>query len=200
MVFDGQPLTSAQTGVWHAQQVEPDNPVYNIAWCVEIRGRVDLDRLAASVRRAVAEAESVHTVFPTADGTAPTDGSDGTDGTPRQTAAPADPAPRLLDLSAEPDPEAAADAWMRADLDRVADLEHGPLFTQALIRLNEQHVRWYQRYHHLVMDAYGGTLITRRAAALYTASLTEDTDRIAATSPGEGEQAASAAAGPELNG
>ncbi|GAA2015700.1 hypothetical protein GCM10009799_49830 [Nocardiopsis rhodophaea] len=200
MAFDGQPLTSAQTGVWHAQQVEPDNPVYNIAWCVEIRGRVDLDRLAASVRRAVAEAESVHTVFSTADGTAPSDASDGTDGTPQQTAAPADPAPRLLDLSAEPDPEAAADAWMRADLDQVADLEHGPLFTQALIRLNERHVRWYQRYHHLVMDAYGGTLVTRRAAALYTASFTGDTDQRAAPLPGEGEQAASAPAGPEPNG
>ncbi|MBB6171884.1 amino acid adenylation domain-containing protein [Nocardiopsis mwathae] len=184
MVFDGQPLTSAQAGVWKAQQVEPDSPVYNIAWCVEIRGRVDLDRLAAAVRRATAEAESLHTVFTTAAGP---------DGTPRRTAAPADPAPRLLDLSADPDPAATADAWMRTDLDRAADLERGPLFTQALLRLGDGHVRWYQRYHHLVMDAYGGTLVTRRAAALYTASVSD-------TEAGAGDGPAGSRAAPSGRG
>ncbi|TDQ50729.1 non-ribosomal peptide synthetase [Actinorugispora endophytica] len=155
MIFHGQPLTGAQTGVWLAQQVAPEDPVYNIAWTLAVDGDVDLDRLRAAVRRAVGEAESVHVRFTDADGT------------PRQVPAPADPEPAVLDLRADPDPDAAALAWMRADLDTPADLARGPLTTQALIRVGADRVLWYQRYHHLVMDAFGCALVTARAGALY---------------------------------
>ncbi|MCI2417435.1 amino acid adenylation domain-containing protein [Saccharopolyspora sp. K220] len=151
----GVPLTRAQAGIWRAQQLEPDNPVYNIAWYLDIRGEVDPDRLAAAVRQAVGEAESVHVRF--AD----------IDGTPQQVPALADPAPELLDFTAEPDPEAAASSWLRADLATPADLGRGPLFRQALIRVGADRVWWYQRYHHLVMDAYGCLLVTQRAGELY---------------------------------
>ncbi|WP_194963238.1 non-ribosomal peptide synthetase, partial [Streptomyces eurocidicus] len=75
---------------------------------------------------------------------------------------------RHVDLRGEPDPEAAADAWAAAERDRPADLAHGPLFAQALLRLADDRVRWYQRYHHLATDAAGVVHLTRRAGALYT--------------------------------
>ena len=34
----GVPLTGAQTGIWLAQQLEPDNPMYNIAFRLDLRG------------------------------------------------------------------------------------------------------------------------------------------------------------------
>ena len=40
----------------------------------------------------------------------------------------------IIDVSAEADPRVAAEAWMRDDMARVADLTRGPLFGYALFR------------------------------------------------------------------
>ncbi|MGH3520223.1 MAG: amino acid adenylation domain-containing protein [Haloechinothrix sp.] len=154
----GESLTSAQSGIWLAQQIEPDNPVYNIAWYVELRGRVNLDRLADGVSQAVEEAECLHVRF-RLDG-----------GTPRQVRTDHRIEVTRLDLRAADDPDAAAATWMQADRARSVDLEHGPLSGQALLRVGDDRVLWYQRYHHLVIDAYGVALLSRRAGELYTAA------------------------------
>ena len=79
-----------------------------------------------------------------------------------------------LDLRDEGDPEAAAVAWMERALAEPADLDGGPLFAQAVLRLDEAHHVWFHRYHQVVMDAYGFSLIARRVATLYTARLAAD--------------------------
>ncbi len=141
------PLTGAQTGVWLAQQLEPDNPVYNVAWFLELRGPVDHDRLEAAVRQTIGETGALHVRF-TQDGQVPVPPT--TDVT-------------LLSF----DSLADARAWMDDDVTRLIDLAAGPLFRHALLRVADDHVLWYQRYHHLVIDAYGCVLITRRAGELY---------------------------------
>ncbi|HWM00943.1 MAG TPA: amino acid adenylation domain-containing protein, partial [Actinophytocola sp.] len=157
----GLPLTGAQAGVWYAQQVEPDSTAFNVAVYLEIRGPVDLDRLALAVRRAAAEAECLHVRFETRDGT------------PWQVPVPSgEIAVPVLDFRAESDPDGAADAWMFADRARRMDLGRGPLFRQMFLRVADDRVRWHQRYHHIVMDGAGITLLSRRVAALYTADET----------------------------
>ncbi|WP_261340688.1 non-ribosomal peptide synthase/polyketide synthase [Amycolatopsis orientalis] len=156
----GFPLTPAQQGIWLAQQLDPADPVYTIGWVAELRGDIEVARLADAVRRAVAEAECLHVTVEVENGE------------PRQLpAAPADVA--VLDFTGEPDPEAAADAWARAELAVVADLGRGPLTAHTLLILAEDRVRWFQRYHHLVMDAHGQAVLTRRAAALYAGTAEE---------------------------
>ncbi|MFD3699421.1 amino acid adenylation domain-containing protein [Streptomyces sp. NPDC058646] len=153
----GTPVTGGQSGIWLAQQIDPDSSAYNIVFSLDLRGDVDLDLLAASVRRAVEEAEGLHVRF-----------ADGEDG-PRQTVLPAAFDVPVVDLRGAADPEAAAAGWIDSERDRPADLARGPLFAQALLRLADDRVRWYQRYHHIVTDGMGVALITRRAGALYTA-------------------------------
>ncbi|MER5967911.1 amino acid adenylation domain-containing protein [Streptomyces sp. NPDC002057] len=154
----GLPVTGGQSGIWLAQQIEPDSSAYNIVFALDLRGAVDLDRLTAAVRRAVEEAECLHvTVAP---------GADGPRQTPRTT--PVDIA--VVDLRAAADPEEAAAAWMAADRERPVDLAHGPLFAQALLRLSDEQVLWFQRYHHIVVDGMAVALITRRAGAYYTSA------------------------------
>ncbi|WP_181774388.1 non-ribosomal peptide synthase/polyketide synthase [Amycolatopsis pittospori] len=156
----GFPLTSAQKGIWLAQQLDPADPVYTIGWFTDLRGGIDLGRLGDAVRRAVAEAECLHVTV------------DHEDGTPVQR--PATPGEvAVLDFSGEPDPEGASDEWMRAELAVVADLGRGPLTAHALLVLAEDRVRWFQRYHHLVMDAYGQAVLARRAAELYAGTAEE---------------------------
>ncbi|WP_447007588.1 amino acid adenylation domain-containing protein [Saccharothrix isguenensis] len=144
------PLTGAQTGVRLAQQLEPDNPVYNIGLYVELRGAVDHARLDAAVRQALGEAGALHVRF--------------TDEGQVQTPVTTDVTHLSFDSAVD------ARAWMDADLDRVTDVENGPMFHHALLRVTDDHVVWYQRYHHLVLDASGMVLIARRASELYAAS------------------------------
>ncbi|MFE7585983.1 amino acid adenylation domain-containing protein [Streptomyces gardneri] len=152
----GIPLTGGQSGIWLAQQLEPDSSAYNIVFTLDLRGGLDVDRLTEAVRRAVEEAECLRVTIVA--------GSDGPRQTPR--ALPVDIT--VVDLRAAADPEEAAAAWTAADRDRPADLAHGPLTGHALLRLADDHVLWVQRYHHIVADGMGAALVTRRAGELYT--------------------------------
>src|SRR5690606_39162702 len=115
------PLSAAQHGIWLGQQLDPASPVYNAGECIEILGPVDRAALEASVRQAVSEAEALHMRF--------TSEADG----PRQTLGPSSDWPvHHVDVSAAPDPWAAALAWMREDLGKTVDLDRGPLFAEVL--------------------------------------------------------------------
>ncbi|MGH3757813.1 amino acid adenylation domain-containing protein [Actinophytocola sp.] len=153
----GLPLTGAQAGVWYAQQVEPDTTAFNIALYLDIRGAVDLDRLAAAIATAVAEAECLHVCFETRFDDAPRQHP----GPPGEISVP------LLDFRSVADPEAAALAWAFEDRARPIDLTRGPLFRHALLRVGDDRVWWHQRYHHIVIDGVGVTLLARRAAQRY---------------------------------
>ncbi|GGW03189.1 hypothetical protein GCM10010230_37770 [Streptomyces narbonensis] len=153
----GIPLTGGQSGIWLAQQLEPDSSAYNIVFTLGLRGDVDPARLAEAVRRAVEEAECLWVTV--------VHGSDG----PRQTLRTLPVDVTVVDLRAVTDPEEAAAAWTAADRDRPVDLARGPLTGHALLRLADDHVLWVQRYHHIVADGMGAALVTRRAGELYTA-------------------------------
>ncbi|CAM5416269.1 hypothetical protein SVIOM74S_05932 [Streptomyces violarus] len=70
----------------------------------------------------------------------------------------------FVDVSDEPDPEAAGRAWIAADLARPMDLASGPLFSYALFRLAPDRFWWYHTYHHAAVDAFGYALVARRVA------------------------------------
>ncbi|RRJ64969.1 non-ribosomal peptide synthetase [Paenibacillus oralis] len=152
------PLSGAQSGIWFAQQLDPDNPIFNAGEYIDILGPVDPDRFETAVRQAVMEAEALHARF----------GED-RDG-PWQTIAPSSAwTMHRVDVCGEEDPHAAAKAWMKQDLARPVDLRRGPLFTEALLKLAPDRFYWYQRIHHIVIDGYGFSLLTRRVAQIYTA-------------------------------
>ncbi|MEU0949248.1 amino acid adenylation domain-containing protein [Streptomyces canus] len=156
-------LMSGQLGIWYAQQLDPDNPAYNIAEYTEIHGDVNVDVLAAALRHALTEADTFRLRFRL------------DRGRPRQyvtdSADPSDHPIHVVDLTAEADPRVAAEQWMCKDLDRPVDLSQGPLSAQAVLVLGPRHVLWYQRAHHIVLD--GGSLATfaDRVATVYNALL-----------------------------
>ncbi|GAA4918316.1 AMP-binding enzyme [Actinomycetospora succinea] len=161
------PLTGAQEGIWFAHHLDPANPIYTTGARVDIDGPLAGDVLAAAIHETVEETEALHVRFVVRDGQ------------PRQV--PLGPDERSpwavarVDLRAEPDPEAAAQAWIEDALAAPSDLHEGPRFSQALLRLGEEHHVWFHRYHQVVMDAYGFSLIARRVATIYGARLAFDT-------------------------
>ena len=74
-----------------------------------------------------------------------------------------------IDVSGEENPHAAAEAWMKRDLARPVDLSRGPLFAEALLKLAPDRYYWSQHIHHIAIDGYGFSLLTRRVAQIYTA-------------------------------
>ncbi|NJP69234.1 condensation domain-containing protein, partial [Streptomyces spiramenti] len=155
-----RPLSAAQLGVWYAQRLDPASPVFNQGGWVELTGPIDVPLLAAAVSRLVAEDDTTRLRFTEVDGV------------PAQYLAPSEPyRPDVADLRDTPDPEAAAEALISADLAEVPDPERGPLFRHLLLRLGADRLRWYYRAHHLMQDGFSGNLLQRRLGEIYTASL-----------------------------
>ncbi|HEV7650999.1 MAG TPA: amino acid adenylation domain-containing protein [Actinophytocola sp.] len=153
------PLTGAQEGTWTGQRFDPDSPAYNTAEYVEIHGPVDVGHFTTAVRTAVGEADALTVLF----GAGPDDRPWQEPGAcPEWTM-------HVADVSAEPDPAAAALAWMRADLAVPVDLRREPVFRQALFRAGPNRFLWYQRVHHIALDGYGLSLVARRVAEVYSA-------------------------------
>src|SRR4051812_42075344 len=151
------PLSDAQLGIWFAQTIDQSSATYNLAEYLEIGGPVDATLFEVALRQVVAETEALHVRFVcNAD-------------MPGQIIGPApDWSMSLVDVSGAPDPHAAAERWMRAELARPVDLTCGPLFAYALLKAAADRFFWYSRYHHIVMDGFGFALVARRVADVYS--------------------------------
>ncbi|MFF1650733.1 amino acid adenylation domain-containing protein, partial [Streptomyces sp. NPDC058240] len=154
------PLTAAQSGVWYAQQLNPQNTIFNVGEFLEIGGPVDAALFEAALRRVVTEAETLRQRFVEADGG------------PAARIVPAgslDWSLHVVDVSGEPDPWAAARAWMAEDFATPLDTEHDQLFLFALFKLAEDRHLWLHRYHHLLLDGFTVNMVVHRTAAVYSA-------------------------------
>ncbi|MGX4687703.1 amino acid adenylation domain-containing protein [Streptomyces sp. JNUCC 63] len=152
------PLTAAQSGIWLAQRLRPANPLFNIAEYIDIHGEIDPALFESSLRRTVTEAETLRIRVVEEDGRAA-----------QVVEECADWSMSFVDVSREGSPRACAESWMRADMRRPVDPTNGPLFAFALFKVADDRYFWYQRYHHIVMDGLGLSLVGRRVAEIYTA-------------------------------
>ena len=141
-------LTAAQAAIWLDQQLFPGKPIYNTGQALTIRGKLRLDLFEIALRETVAESPGLR--LPPRSGPVPFDLA-------------------LLDFREEKDPLAAADQWMRTEMGRAIPLEDPALFRFALIRISDDHTLWFQKFHHIIMDATSRRLLSERTARRYRA-------------------------------
>ena len=141
-------LTATQAAIWLDQQLFLGKPIYNTGQVLTIRGKLRIDLFEIALREAVAESPGLR--LP-----------------PRSSAVPFDL--ELLDFREEKDPLAAAEQWMRTEMRRVIPLEDPALFRFALIRISDDHTLWFQKFHHIIMDAISRRLFSDRTACRYRA-------------------------------
>src|SRR5882762_8271313 len=99
------PLSDAQLGIWFAQTIDPSSPAYNLAEYLEIDGPIDATLFETALRQVVSETEALCVRFVSS--------GDG----PRQIiGAVPDWSMAFIDVSADANPRAAAEQWMKADL------------------------------------------------------------------------------------
>lgn len=154
------PLVAAQPGIWMADQLSPQANAWSVAHYVELNGELNSALLSQAILAGMAEADTLRMRFGERDGEA----IQWIDNDFRFEA------PEVADLRDSHDPIAAALARMRQDLSQDLRLASGkPLYHHQLLRIGDQRWYWYQRYHHMVVDGFSFTAITRRIANIYTA-------------------------------
>ncbi|WP_280476886.1 non-ribosomal peptide synthetase [Nocardia asiatica] len=151
-------LSAAQRGIWFAQHVAGDTPI-SIAQYVELNGPIDLDLLARSARQSGREFGTGYLRLIEVEGH------------PFQFVDPSlDDSLETLDFRSEPDPEAAAHAWMRAEYETPLDLTRDRLVRIAMLRVGADRWFWYSRIHHIVLDGMGALTMVQRTGELYNAA------------------------------
>ena len=61
-------LSFAQERLWFLNQLEPDNPFYNMSMALRLRGPLDTDALERSLNEIVRRHEALRTTFAAVDG------------------------------------------------------------------------------------------------------------------------------------
>ncbi|WP_345145038.1 condensation domain-containing protein, partial [Dactylosporangium darangshiense] len=151
------PLSFAQQRLWFLAQLEPDSIEYNMPMPIPLDGDLDVDALAAALGGLTARHEVLRTRLVA-----------GEDGVPYQVIDP--PLPFVLpvvDVSAEPDPAAAAEAWLAADAAVPFDLATGPLLRATLVRVAADEHVLALAMHHVVGDEWSSGILRDELAALY---------------------------------
>ncbi|GAB0102659.1 hypothetical protein JMUB6875_16280 [Nocardia sp. JMUB6875] len=151
-------LSAAQRGIWFAQQLAGDTPV-SIAQYVEFTGEFDVELLADAARRAGREFGTGYLRLIEIDDL-PWQLVDTT----------LDDRIETVDLSGAPDPEAAAQAWMRAEYTAPLDLTRDRLCKVAMLRLAPDRWYWYSRFHHILLDGVGALTMLQRTSEIYNAA------------------------------
>ncbi|WP_454195914.1 amino acid adenylation domain-containing protein [Nocardia sp. Marseille-Q1738] len=152
-------LSAAQRGIWFAQHVAGDTPI-SIAQYVELNGPMDVDLLARSARQAGREFGTGYLRLVEVEGH-PFQFVDTT----------LDDSLDIIDFRAEPDPEAAAQAWMRAEYETPLELTRDRLVRIAMLRVGAERWFWYSRIHHIVLDGMGALTVVQRTGELYNAAV-----------------------------
>lgn len=153
------PLVAAQPGIWVADQISPHANAYAVAHVIELNGPLHQNHLLHAITQGLAEVDTLRFRFSEHEGI-PTQRYDAS--------MPLHPV-ELIDLSDAIDAETTAKALIAEDLAAELRVSSGkPLYRHMLLRLSAQRWLWYQRYHHLLLDGFSFTAITRRIAHLYT--------------------------------
>ncbi len=147
------PVGLAQERLWFLDRLEPENPFYNVAFSLEIRGKIDPKILESSLQELVNRHEGLRTGFPEVKGR------------PIQHIK----ASVTVKLSISEVLEKEVFARLQQEAKQPFNLSQGPLFRVHLFRIEDQHYCLSIVLHHIISDGWSIGVMVRELAALYEA-------------------------------
>ncbi|WP_410575114.1 amino acid adenylation domain-containing protein [Amycolatopsis sp. cmx-4-61] len=153
------PLSFAQQRLWFLTEFDPDSTEYTTVFGLRLRGPLDTAALETALRELAGRHESLRTKFGTVDGRGV------------QVVVPPSLTPAGVDVSGEPDPEAALREFVRAETARPFDLEAGPPVRPALVRLGAADHALVLVAHHIVTDGWSTGVLAGELAVCYGAAV-----------------------------
>ncbi len=157
---DHLPLSFAQQRLWFLDQLEPNNPLYNMPQMFRMRGKLDVDAVHQALNKIVERHESLRTTFAMHDNE------------PVQVIAPSLQLPLpITDLSDVPDQRREEEALKLAkrEAQRPFNLSSGPVMRAQLLRLGAEDHVLLLTMHHVVTDRWSMGLVAEELAAHYSA-------------------------------
>ncbi|MDT0377535.1 condensation domain-containing protein [Streptomyces sp. DSM 42041] len=151
-------LSYGQERMWFHHQLDPDTRLYNLPGATRMRGELDLEAMRLAWEDLARRHEVLRSNFVE---------SDGRPGLAIR--------PELgdffhvLDVSAEPDPEAAARAAVRDETDWVFDVAHDPLVRVAVVRIAPGDHLFCWTMHHGVNDGWAPQILMGELIQFYEA-------------------------------
>ncbi|MFB8278680.1 amino acid adenylation domain-containing protein [Nocardia colli] len=153
------PLSTAQLRWWVAQQLQPAVPI-TVAMYLDLSGPLDVALMSRCARRAARELQSPNLRFRLVDGY------------PQQYVdATAELSIRVVDVTDQADPIAAAQDQMERDYSAPLDPLTDDLTVATVFRIAPDHHLLYLRSHHIVVDGVGAAAVLRRTGELYRAEI-----------------------------
>ncbi len=155
------PLSFAQERLWVLDQMEPNNPLYNIPRAMRMKGALQPAALEKALNEIVRRHESQRTTFVSRDGH------------PVQVIASSVTLPLVIqDLTGAPEAGREEEARRIAVDESMQpfDLATGPLVRARLLRLAEQDHVLLLTMHHIISDAWSAGIFVQELGALYEAN------------------------------
>ena len=153
-------LSFAQQRLWFIHRLEPDNAAYNIPMAVRLGGRLNITALRHSLQEIARRHEVLRTRF------------EARDGQPVQVIEQAAEINLpVWDISDEDQEqrEAKAREIAKHEAARAFDLEQGPVWRAALLRMDEDDHILLVCVHHIASDGWSTGVIVREFTTLYEA-------------------------------
>ena len=152
------PLTDAQTALWLHHVFLPDKPICNTGQLVSLNAPINPSLFADALNSALEEADALRIRLGIASGV------------PFQRVVGFERAPlEIMDFSSESDPTKAALAWIEREFWTNIPWQTFPLFRFVLVKTANDRYLWLQKHHHIIVDATGAELLTRRVIQFYEA-------------------------------
>ncbi|MCP4686752.1 MAG: AMP-binding protein, partial [Desulfobacterales bacterium] len=153
-------LSFAQERLWFLDQLEPENPFYNVYGAFHLVGRLDVPALKRSLDEIVRRHEALRTTFTAIDGK------------PVQVIAPPSEAAVRVEqpwATLEETPRETVMALAEEEAKKPFDLEKGPLFRSLLLRIGPGEHALIFNMHHIVSDGWSLGIATREIIRIYDA-------------------------------
>jgi len=154
------PLSFAQQRLWFLDQLEPNNPLYNVPHIVRMQGELNVVAIEQALNEIVRRHESLRTTFETIDDQ------------PVQVVAPSLHLPLAVsDLTSLPEAQREDEArrLAMAEVQRPFNLQTGPLLRALLFKLGDADHVLILNTHHIISDRWSLGVLSQELAALYEA-------------------------------
>jgi hypothetical protein len=155
------PVSFAQQRLWVLDRIEPNNPLYNIARPLRMKGELKTDTLVRALNEIVRRHESLRTTFAASP-----------DGEPVEVIADSLTLPvPIVDLSTRPegDRETGARELAAEQAGTPFNLATGPLLRAMLLKLDARDHILLLTMHHIISDAWSAGVFVEELGVLYRA-------------------------------
>jgi amino acid adenylation domain-containing protein len=157
-ILNHYPLSSPQQVVWFEQILYPDIPLYTISGYVRIDGPIDPVRFETALNQVIQDNDALRIIIHEGEGL------------PTQTFAkhihiPLD----FQDFSNHDHAKERAIEWMKGEYAKPFQLYEHLLFQFALCKVSDDCYYWFKKAHHIIVDGWAASLVTKRVAEAYNA-------------------------------